>query len=432
MRPPIRPTRRSLLGLSAATGALALGACSGARRTEVPSLGPPAGKDASAALDLAIWDREQEPMTQQLIAAFREQYPGISVTVSVTPFVNYWDKLQTQATGDDLPDLFWMNGPHVQQYAAYGKLQDLSALEGFDRGNYPPALGELYSVDGAPYAVPKDFDTIALWYNQDLLHRAGVDDPTGDWSWEDYRGASATVTRALADERVWGNPGGTENQAYLYPLILQAGGYVISEDGKHSGYATDGAIDAFGFVRGMIEDGIAPSVQYSAENAIQDVFAGGRAALFQSGNWQTALLRECPVADQIRVAPLMHGAQEGNVIHGVGYAMSSTTPNQAAAHALLSYLGSREANLIQARSGAANPAFIGTNDEYVASVPEFDLQTFITAAETAKPYPVSQNTAAWLSIESLAYPGIIGGPGEIRPQAEKLAAQMDGVLADEH
>ncbi|WP_246821560.1 extracellular solute-binding protein [Brachybacterium sp. HMSC06H03] len=67
--------------------------------------------------------------------------------------------------------------------------------------------------EGTPYAIPKDVDTIALWFNRDLLHRAGVDEPTGSWSWQEYRDASEAVTRALGNEQIWGNPAGVANQA---------------------------------------------------------------------------------------------------------------------------------------------------------------------------------------------------------------------------
>ncbi len=423
-------SRRRFLGLAGAAGAAALAGCSSESRVD-PALGPPATSDTEDEITFGIWDKAQEPAMLQIVDAFHEHYPGIGVSISTTAFGPYFERLRIQAQGDDLPDVFWINGPNFELYASHGMLQDLSELEGVDSGNYPANLAELYSHDGVRYALPKDFDTIALWFNRDLLHRAGVDEPSGSWSWAEYRDASEAVTRTLGSEHIWGNPGGVANQAMIYPLIMQAGGYVLSEDKTRSGYDGPEALEAFRFLDGMIRDGIAPDVRYTAENQPKDLFADGRAALYLSGNWEAALLQDSPVREHLGVAPLIHGAEEANIIHGIGCAMSARSRHKPAASAFLAFLGSEEAHRIQAEAGAANPAFLGTNDAYVEAIPEFSLDVFVDAAETALAYPASQNTSAWLQLEELLFPKILGGDGRLEDSAAELAERMDGVLADE-
>ena len=228
-----------------------------------------------------------------------------------------------------------------------------------------------------------------------------------------------------------GNTGGLANQALIYPLIMQAGGYVLSEDKTTSGYDSPEALEAFRFLDGMIRDGIAPDVRYTAENPPKDLFNNGRAALYPSGNWEAALLQDSPVLDQLGVAPMIHGAEEANVIHGIGCAMSARSRHKPAASVFLAFLGSEEAHRIQAEAGAANPAFLGTNDAYVEAIPEFSLDVFVDAAETALPYPASQNTNAWLQLDELLFPKILGGEESIEDGARELADRMNGVLADE-
>ena len=423
-------SRRSFLGLAGAVTATALAGC--AREPEIdPAIGPLAEPGLKDEITFGIWDKAQEPAMLQIVDAFHEHYPDIGVTISTTAFGPYFERLRIQAQGDDLPDVFWINGPNFELYASYGMLQDLSELEGFDPENYPPNLVELYTHEGAPYAIPKDFDTIALWFNRDLLHRAGLDEPTDSWSWDEYREASGAVTHALGAEQIWGNAGGLANQALIYPLIMQAGGYVISEDKTASGYDSPEALEAFRFLDGMIRDGIAPDVRYTAENQPKDLFNNGRAALYPSGNWEAALLQDSPVRDHLGVAPMIHGAEEANVIHGIGVAMSARSRHKPAASAFLAFLGSEQAHRIQAEAGAANPAFIGTNETYVEAIPEFSLDVFVDAAETARTYPASENTSAWLQLEELLYPKILGGDGQLESAAEELATRMDGVLADE-
>ncbi|EYT47757.1 sugar ABC transporter substrate-binding protein [Brachybacterium muris UCD-AY4] len=426
------PTRRSLLGLAGLTGVAGLGALSGCSSSDAqvdPELGPMATPEDSGTVTFQIWDKAQEPAMLGIVAAFNQHYPNIAVSVNTTGYANYFEMLRIQAIGDELPDVFWINGPNFELYASEGMLQDLSGLEGMDPENYPPNLNELYTYQGVQYAIPKDFDTIGLWYNRELLHRAGVDEPTESWTWEQYREVSETVTRALGSEQIWGNSGGLAPQAYIYPLIMQAGGQILLDGKTKSGYDSPEAIEAFSFLEGMVADGIAPDVRYTTENTPKDLFNSGRAALHQSGNWEAAVFKDSPVFDQLGVAPLMHGNREANVIHGIGQAMNARSRNKPAASAFLAFLGSEEANLIQAAAGAANPAFIGTNDAYVESIPEFSLDIFIDAAETAMAYPASKNTEAWLRLEELFFPKIV--MGEVESGAQELAERMNEVLADE-
>ena len=154
-------SRRSFLGLAGAVTATALAGCGSDPEID-PSIGPPAEPGLKDQITFGIWDKAQEPAMLQIVDAFHEHYPDIAVTISTTAFGPYFERLRIQAQGDDLPDVFWINGPNFELYASYGMLQDLSELEGFDPANYPPNLVELYSYEGTPYAIPKDFDTIAL------------------------------------------------------------------------------------------------------------------------------------------------------------------------------------------------------------------------------------------------------------------------------
>ncbi|WP_197059516.1 extracellular solute-binding protein, partial [Cryobacterium sp. MLB-32] len=180
------------------------------------------------------------PALEANIAAFNEIYPNIEVNIDITPWAQYWTKLQTQASGDTLPDVFWMNGPNFQLYAANDQLEPMTNLIDageVDPSNYVDVLNNLYSYDDEQYGMPKDFDTVALWYNKAILDQAGVAVPDGTWTWDDFATAAKTVSDTLADQGIYGVATGlTGGQEGYYNTILQAGGNIISEDGTTSGY----------------------------------------------------------------------------------------------------------------------------------------------------------------------------------------------------
>ncbi|MGH3703987.1 MAG: ABC transporter substrate-binding protein, partial [Agromyces sp.] len=155
----------------------------------------------------ALWGKPQLPLMKQLVAEFEEQHPEISVNIDLTPYAQYFTKLQTQASSDTLPDIFWMNSNVFPLYASNGQLEPIT--QAIDDGDlvlddYPAILAKTYEWDGVQYGVPKDFDTIALWYNKALFDEAGQAYPTDDWTWDQYKSVSQEISATLKDKGVFG------------------------------------------------------------------------------------------------------------------------------------------------------------------------------------------------------------------------------------
>lgn len=426
--------RHFTFALAATTGAM-LTACSGDGGGASGDFALPEDREISAKLNYGIWDNVQQPAMEEIIDAFNEEYPNIEVSITTAPFDQYFTRLQTQAGSGEMPDVLWMNGPNVQLYASEGMLMPLSELleaGDIDPGNYPGAMNELYTMEGEQYAVPKDFDTIGLWYNKRLFDEAGVEYPSDGWTWDDFRSAAKTISDELGDQGVYGFAGGVANQALVYPAIMQAGGEIISEDGTTSGYDSSEARQAFQMLADMVEDGLSPSVATTTDTEYYELFSSERAAMAWDGNWRVATYADSPAMENIQVTHLPREQRQATPIHGIGNAVAANTSEPEAAAAFLAFLGGEQAAIIQAEMGTANPAFTGSQDAYIASVPEFDLQVFIDAAEEyAIQYPVSLNTAAWLNEESEYFPALISGEMTVDEGTSALAEAMNAHLEAE-
>jgi multiple sugar transport system substrate-binding protein len=191
--------------------------------------GGAAGEGEAAAgpvtLRYALWNPDQAPVMEELAAAFEEDNPNVDVQVEVTPFDQYWTALQTAATGGAAPDVFWMNGPNFPLYASNGVIAPIDEQiqdSELDTSVYPEALMELYSYDGQQYALPKDFDTIGLWYNRELFDAAGVPYPDETWTWETLQDAACRLTDPA--KGVHGVAARFDRQENYYNTIFQAGG----------------------------------------------------------------------------------------------------------------------------------------------------------------------------------------------------------------
>ena len=389
--------------------------------------------EMEATIEFAAWESDFD--WDAVIAGFNEKYPNITVQITKSPFKDFFTRLQTQASGNNLPDAFMMNGPNFQLYASNDIIVpfDKAVEDGeLDLSNYPEAMAELYTYEGTPYAVPTSYDSIGLWYNEDLFEKAGVEVPTDEWTWDDLHEAAKEISEALEDEGVYGFAGGAYNQELFYNLIFQAGGAVLNEDATEAQYSSPGSREALQFLRDMVEDGSSPSIQTTADTSPDELFKSGKAAMVYGGSFRVQGYVDSAVGESIQVVPLPKGKERGVVLHGGAVVASAASDNAAAAAAFAVYHGSEEGQQIIGESGASIPAFQGTEQAYIDAHPEYDLEIFPESAEEyGFPYPVSANTQAWLEVESDMVPKILAGDLSVEEGTTQLDEKINALLAEE-
>ncbi|MFD0616866.1 ABC transporter substrate-binding protein [Paenibacillus sp. GCM10027629] len=369
-----------------------------------------------------------------IVKAFEEKHPNIKIKIEDTPNKQYWQKLETAANGDNLPDVFWMNGPRFMQYAANDMLMPLGDLikqDNYDMNNYPKSLVDLYTYDGQSYGIPKDFDTIGVWYNKALFDEKKVEYPNASWDWNKMIDAAQKLTDPAKGQ--WGIAANFDSQGGYYNTIYQAGGYMISDDKKSSGYDKPEAIEGIKFWTDLIHKYKAsPTMAQMTDTEALNMFTSGKVAMLWEGSWNAIdFANNDYLKDKIGVAALPKGKQQSVVIHGLGHVMSKNTKHPKEAWEFLKFLGSKEVADIHTKTGVAIPAYNGTQEAWVKSQPKLDLQIFIDQLAYSKPYPVSKYTAKWSGLESDILKK--AWSGELSPEeaGKQMAAKMNEALAAE-
>lgn len=198
----------ALMGLSMA---VSLTACGGATSSSSESSSETSkaettqGSSTAATgdtLTVAIWDTNQEPGLTKIINEFTQK-TGIKAQIQVTPWDQYWTMLEAGASGGSLPDVFWMHSNEINKYAKYEMLLDLTdrikSSDKVEMDKFPEDIVNIYNYNGKQYAVPKDIDTIALWYNKKMFDEAGLKYPDESWTWDDFKNACAKLTKMEAE-----------------------------------------------------------------------------------------------------------------------------------------------------------------------------------------------------------------------------------------
>ncbi|QEV21458.1 ABC transporter substrate-binding protein [Streptomyces alboniger] len=413
--------RRTLLG-----GALAaplLTACTGK--------GGGSDGGGRTTLSYGMWDPAQVPGMEKIIAAFERQHPRISVRIELTPWASYWTTLKTSMRGGTAPDVFWMNAVNFQLYAAGGVLEPLTGHIEADAtpvDRHPDALVRLYAHRGTQYGLPKDFDTVGLWYNKALFDKAGIKYPDATWTWDDLRDAAAELTDP--GRRVHGFAAEMERQMKIYPAVCGAGGYIL-EDGR-SGFGDERSIEGLRFLTDMVDRGWSPPQSAMVESIGRVRYWSEKVAMNYDLSAMAGQMYAVPaLKDHGGIAVLPRGRRRATIIHGLANVISAKSRKKEAAWKLVHFMAGREAAEIQATAGATISSYEGTQDAWLKSMPEFELKHFIEMQEYAVPYPSSENTAVW---ENLQYPllgAAFSGKGGIEGAARTLGEQMDRALKEE-
>jgi multiple sugar transport system substrate-binding protein len=142
-----------------------------------------------------LWDSGQQPGYQKCADEFAKQNPGLTVHISQYGWDSYWSKLTAGFIADTAPDVFT---DHLAKYAQFVDLKvlrpldDLAPTANILDTDYQPGLAALWKgQDGKRYGAPKDWDTIAIFYDAAALKTAGVDPATlQNLNWNPQDGGS--------------------------------------------------------------------------------------------------------------------------------------------------------------------------------------------------------------------------------------------------
>lgn len=315
-------------------------------------------------LTMWVWDTNWETIINESIAAWEAEYcPGATVNVVQQPWGDYWDLLRTNAAAGSMPDVLNMSQAFVDFYFendALLNLQPYFDAAGIDPTLWSPGYVGPYTVDGDAYAAPVNWDTIALLYNKELFDQAGVDYPTDDWTWTDFRAAAEAIA-ALGDD-IYGAATYAELQAGFGSFISSTDTSPgVTADGAECTLTSEGSLRALNFLAEMYYDGLQPSISTLGGSSADDsfnLFASGQVGMVTAGSWKLPQAIEELTFDW-DIARLPADPETGirrSQTHAVGYMASSRTENPDLAANLIIFLASDEGQRFFAEAGGVAPA----------------------------------------------------------------------------
>jgi multiple sugar transport system substrate-binding protein len=360
-------TRRQLLqGMSAGAAVLALAACA---PVGAPATGQQGGAAAPTGTKTTVrvgsWDSvDAEPIEDDVIAAFNEEYPDIEIAIEFNPDA-YDDKLLTAMAGGTAPDVFlWWNFPGL---VARNGIQDLTELvegpNGIDPAIYFKEVLDYNRVGDGLYGLPKDFTPRAYYFNKKLFDDAGLPYPTSDWTTNDLLETAKALTKGEGPDKQYGFFTFSDLYA-LQGYVWQHDGDFISPDGmKATGYAdsaaTTSVLDWHAAMN--LRDGVAPTAQAVADQqgGADQLFTGGKLAMYDTGRWPQTQFKSVEGLEFGTCLPPVDAdtGKRVTVLHEAGWCMNPATKmKDGATWEVLRFMAGAQANKIRAQAGWALPA----------------------------------------------------------------------------
>jgi len=352
-------------------------------------------------LSLWLWDDQQVPATQAMVDAFHEKYPWITVEItSIAGVSDYNAKMQSVIGTNDAPSVFWMNFNLAKEYVPMGFVQSLSEFmekdSTFDITKLNEGITQAYTFDGKIYAIPKDTDSYAVFYNKALFDAAGVPYPKDDWTFDDFLKTAKDTTK---DKVVgWTN---TKSDRVYYAFIYANGGEIYSADGKESLVNSQVAIDTVQKLLDLANEGYAYKLKELDEISDTVAFTSKLCAMTINGSWMISQYTEA-LGDDLGIVEMPTGSKgKASVGHGIGYATTTSNPHMDETWLLLSYLGSEEAQEKQVE--VVIPAANASASVWEAVYPNVNLSAFVKALGYSRPIPLAATnpTAARTAFQSV-------------------------------
>ena len=389
-------------------------------------------------LTFSVWgDPEELAILQEIADDFVAQNPNVNITVNVSDWDTYWDKLQTTLAAGTPPDVFAIDAPLYPDYQSRGVLLNLQPYidrDQFSLSDYYEVSLQCYQTPDGYYGLPRDVQPSVMYYNKDMFDEAGVAYPDETWTWETLIENGKKLTKDTDGD-------GTIDQYALWAdiwdmellwasLIWQNEGEILSADYTQTLLTEEGGLGAWQFIHDMIfTHKIMPAP--SVAEQFGDPFESGNSAMTAAGHWVVPFYGNVNFAWD--VAPLPKGTVQASIVNSVGFVVAKDTKHPEEAWAFLKHLVGEPGQKKVTSLGLGVPALksVANSDAYLKQpTANINHQLFLDTMAYAKVKPCFRGYDEWATLIGDGMGPIWLGEAELQPTLEELGPQADQILAD--
>jgi multiple sugar transport system substrate-binding protein len=326
---------KSLLGLTAAAAALAIGMTVAF---------------ADTTIEFVQWWEPELPAgaLRGIIDGFEAANPGIKVKLVSGPFSATHDQIVAGAASGTLSDVVGLDGAWVNELAKQGAIAPMDSMMDetkFDRSQ----MADIIKVDGKSYMFPLASFVYPVFVNVDMAKAAGVDKLPSTRT--EFADAAKKMTHADKNQYGWvlplslQVPNGAQNDVMSW---VWASGQSMLKDGKPN-VDNPAVVDVLTYIKSLNDAGvISPGINAKKEQDKLEEFVNGRVGMMIHSLALLNLMRQRNPNLNIDISALPaadgYAGKRGLPYASWGIGISNNSSHKAEAWKLVSYLISPEVN----------------------------------------------------------------------------------------
>lgn len=289
------------------------------------------------------------------VESFEKDNPEVDVEVIVTDADQYATKLQASITGNNMPDVFYIEQGDVMAYADNNVLLDITDRveeQGLDLDNIWEYGVDSYRYDGNEvgkgqlYGLPKDVGPFALGYNKTMFEENNIELPDNDepYTWEEFVDIGKQLTKDTDGDGEldqWAT--GFNVNWSLHSFVWGNNGSWLNEDNTKVTIDTPEFTEALQFFADMTNVyGLTPSTSQAETLDTYQRWMNGDLAFFPVGPWDVSTYNNLDFDYDLMPWPAGSSGESATYIGSLGIGVSNKTKYPEEATELATYLSTSE------------------------------------------------------------------------------------------
>ncbi|MCP4541980.1 MAG: sugar ABC transporter substrate-binding protein [Chloroflexi bacterium] len=314
------------------------------------------------------------PMAQEMLEQFHAAHSKTRVFYIPDP-ADMTDTVLADMQAGTASDVFQGDCTHFPMWAQMGHTLDLRPYVEVDLDQAtiddwdPAQYRAFFTSDGRQFGLPKHHGALALYYNQDLFDKYGVDYPDETWNHDDYLDGMRLLTHDQDGDGqtdLWGSMLDVTWDRIQVHVNGWGGHMVDPDDPTRCLIGEPKALAAMEWLRARMWDDRVMATTLDVQNmSTRQAFIAGRVAMVEDGSW--ALKDILSGADfRVGVAPLPAGPVRRVTLASTdGFGIYAGTRHPDEAWELVKFLTSPDYGRAMARASFLQPARVSLVDEWV-------------------------------------------------------------------
>ena len=355
---------------------------------------------------------------------------GEGITVQYEPIEgDYNAGLFNALSAGTAGDIFYIPGETAPGILATGTVLALNDV--MDTSPFISSLLEPFTVDGQVYGIPKDFNTLAVFYNKDLFDEAGVEYPNENDTWSTFADKLRGVNELGGDVK---GACMVADLARMGPFAFSEGWQALNSDGQTDLQAKP-FTDAFTWYTGLLKEGTAALPSDLGQDWAGGCFGTGNTGVAIEGAWILGYLRDTAPNLQYGTTflPVAPTGKTGNYTYTVAYGVNANSANQDAALKVLAALTSPKAQQWVLENGLAIPSrkALENNPYFKEKTPEAEANRIIfegASRGNVESYQFGKVGTDFVTPVNQALNAVATGQSQVGPALQEAQTQVNALI----